>query len=257
MCLIVFAWQAHPRYRLVLAANRDEFYQRPTLALHRWADTPQVIAGRDLQGGGTWCGLSSSGRFAALTNIRAPQQHNPEARSRGELVSAFLQNDQMTPSDYAQQLSQQRLAYNGYNLLFGDAEQLYYYHSVQAQAYTLKPGLYGLSNAALDQPWPKVQRAKAGLHNCLQSAELDPEALLALLADAHPAPDTELPSTGVTLEWERKLSPIFIPGPDYGTRASTVWLLEHSGRVQVWERGFPERETRYMEWQRADGHSTL
>ena len=124
MCLIVFAWQQHPRYRLVLVANRDEFYQRPTLALHRWADTPQVIAGRDLQGGGTWCGLSNSGRFAALTNIRDPQQHNPEARSRGELVSVFLQNEQMTPSDYAQQLSQQRLAYNGYNLLFGDAEQL-------------------------------------------------------------------------------------------------------------------------------------
>ena len=234
MCLIVFAWRpGHPQ-PLIVAANRDEFYARPSLPLAHWEDRPGLYAGRDLKAGGTWLGIGRNGRFAALTNIRNPQlaQGGP---SRGELVAAFL-HSQQTPAEYLQDLSRQAGDYAGFNLLVGDAQQLWHFNQQQGEARPLTEGVYGLSNADLDTAWPKLQRAKAALNDCLTEARSDD--LLNLLGDSQAAADHELPDTGVGLALERLLSSIFIASPSYGTRASTALIVEADGRRQIAERRF-------------------
>ena len=234
MCLIVFAWRPGHALPLVVAANRDEFHARPSLPLARWEDAPSVYAGRDLEAGGTWLGIGAEGRFAALTNIRDPAQPLG-LRSRGELTAAFLQGEQ-APLDYLHSLAHQASKYAGFNLLVGDAGQLCFFNSREGEPRVLPAGIYGLSNARLDTPWPKLQRAKRALTECLDAA--DSEQLLNLLADPQPASDTQLPDTGVGLATERLLSSVFIAGAHYGTRASTTLLVAADGQRDMRERSF-------------------
>ena len=229
------------RYDLVVAANRDEFYERPTAQASFWEDASHVLAGRDLEKMGTWMGVTKQGRFAALTNYRDPDNESSNMRSRGELVGQFLIGDNQPPQ-YLQMIQQHRDQYPGFNLIVGDGSSLYYYSNIENEIRLLKPGLYGLSNHLLDTPWPKVRKGKEGLERCLKgSTEILKDCLFSSLQYADPAPDEELPSTGVSLEWERKLSPLFIQTPDYGTRSSTVLFMTDKN-VRFVERMFRERE---------------
>jgi uncharacterized protein with NRDE domain len=229
MCLILIAYRCYPGIDLLVAANRDEFYDRPTAPLAFWDDAPQVLAGRDLQHGGTWLGVTQTGRFAALTNYRDPRQVRPGAPSRGQLVSAYLQGVEPA-TDYLARLTTQFSHYNGFSLLLGDAAGLHYYSNRGDAPRTLLPGWYGLSNHLLNTPWPKLKRGLALAQSALaQQPEPVPDDLLPALTDRAPAPDAALPRTGVPLEWERWLSPIFIEAPGYGTRSSTVLLTKESG----------------------------
>lgn len=230
MCLLLFSYRQHPQYPLVLAANRDEFYPRPTAPAAFWDDAPHVLAGRDLKGGGTWMGVSRSGRIAALTNYREWPGYDPEAPSRGALVADFLTGD-AAPQAYLEALAPTADAYNGFNLIVGTATDLWYFSNREEEVRALAPGLYGLSNHLLDTPWPKVVRGKAALAHALQQDRPDPEVLLALLRDTTCAPEGELPETGVGLEKERMLSPMFITSPSYGTRLSTVLLADAEGTL--------------------------
>jgi uncharacterized protein with NRDE domain len=231
-------------YRLVLGANRDEFYDRPTAAMGYWADAAQVLAGRDLRGGGTWLGITATGRFGAVTNYRDPASFKAEAPSRGHLVSAFLQGRE-TPQAYLDSLGPRAGVYNGFNLLLGDRQDLFYFSNRAGGPQALVPGVYGISNHLLNSPWPKVEKGKAGLDALLHgNGPIDPEALFDLLAGRSIPPDGQLPDTGVGLEWERILSPLFIQGPGYGTRSSTVLTWEKNGRINVQERGFDAQANR-------------
>ena len=234
MCLIVFAWRPNHELPLIVAANRDEFYERPTLALGRWLDAPDIVAGRDLQAGGTWLGIGAAGRFAALTNIRAPGTPTG-ARSRGELPERYLRG-QLTPHAYLTELAGHLEHYAGFNLLVGDEHELWYLNSHAAVPEQLGPGLYGLSNAALDSPWPKLLRARDAMQGHMD--EPDAEELLQLLNDPALAEDAQLPKTGVPYEWEKRLSSIFITSADYGTRASTVLIRRADGSAEITERSF-------------------
>ncbi|CAD5106079.1 NRDE family protein [Zestomonas carbonaria] len=234
MCLIVFAWRPGHELPLVVAANRDEFYARPSLPLGEWEDAHGLYAGRDLEAVGTWMGVTADGRFAALTNIRDPGQPQG-ARSRGELVARYLRGH-LSPAAYLEQVAAEAHAYTGFNLLVGTREQLFYLNAREAEPRRLDAGIYGLSNAALDTPWPKLERSKAALAGCLVDPK--PEALLALLADPEPASDASLPDTGVGLATERLLSSPFIASPNYGTRASTALLRRADGSQLLVERSF-------------------
>lgn len=234
MCLIVFAWRpGHPQ-PLLMAANRDEFYDRPSLPLIEWPDAPGVIAGRDQQAGGTWLGIGPQGRFAALTNIRDPRQP-PRGRSRGELPIQYL-SGKLGPQEFSYELARRAGDYSGFNLLLGDHQQLWLLNSRAGEPVQLSEGIYGLSNAELDTPWPKVEKAKALLSECLITPQIP--SLLDLLHDAQQVEDARLPDTGVGLNTERLLSSIFIATRSYGTRASTVLVMHADGRRQLVERSF-------------------
>ncbi len=243
MCLILFAWRAHPRYRLVLAANRDEYYARPAEAMAWWDDAP-LLAGRDLEAGGTWLGLARGGRFAALTNVRDPAAFVAGRPSRGQLVPDWLRHAGGVDG-YLAALAARGADYNGFNLLAGDREALWYYGNRSGEPpCAVAAGIHGLSNHRLDTPWPKVHRGTEGLARLLDRDAVEPEALLELLADRTAAPDAELPDTGVGLEWERQLSPLFIETERYGTRCSTVLLLEAGGGGLALERDVISGATR-------------
>ena len=241
MCLILFAYRQHARYRLVLAANRDEFYGRPTAPATFWEDAPDLLAGRDLKSGGTWLGVTRAGRFAAITNYREPDVRLEDAPSRGELVAGFLQSEQ-APEAYLDDLASSADSYNGFNLIIGDAKRMGYFSNREGTVRILEPGVYGLSNHLLDTPWPKVKKGRRLLEAHLDSDKIDDAALLDALNDPAPAPDAALPDTGVGLAWERALSPLFIQSPDYGTRASSVLLIRHDGAVTFAERTFEAGE---------------
>lgn len=238
MCLLLFAYRAHPDYPLVIAANRDEFHRRPA-APAGWWEEGDILAGRDLEAGGTWFGLNRCGRFAAVTNFRDPGNHLPGARSRGDVVVATLRTELNGPA-WLHRLEAEGERYNGFNLLFGGADEgVFSFSNRSRQPGQLAPGIYGLSNHLLETPWPKVLRGKAKLHAYLHSAQLPSlEPLLDLLGDREPAPDGELPATGIGIEWERLLSSIFIVSADYGTRASTAVLVDSSGQIHFMERAF-------------------
>lgn len=225
MCLILFAYKSHPKYKLIVAANRDEFYKRPTAPAHFWEDNPQVLAGRDLEKMGTWIGVTKGGRFSALTNFRNPMEATEGKLSRGELVSGAL-TFQGDLRDYMESLRERESLYPGYNLLAGDQNELYYFSNIGHQVVKLEPGIYGISNELLNSNWPKVNRGKIGLEKIVSSnKDLSVEELFALLANAEPAPDELLPKTGVPIEMERMLSPLFIKSEGYGTRSSTILLM--------------------------------
>ncbi len=229
MCLVLVVWQMHPQYSCVIAANRDEFHARPAAPAGWWSDHPAILAGRDLEAGGTWLGITRTGRFAALTNYRDPQQRQKAAPSRGALVVSMLESG-ATVAECLTHLSGIGAAYNGFNLLFSDGEKLGIFESVRGAGRELGPGIYGLSNHLLDTPWPKVQIAKSRLEAALLG-RTDDASLLGLLRDDEPAPDGQLPRTGVSLEWERLLSSAFVRAPDYGTRCSTIIRIERQGRA--------------------------
>ncbi|MGQ0657802.1 MAG: NRDE family protein [Chromatiales bacterium] len=238
MCLILLAWRHHPRYPLVIAANRDEFRARPSAAVRFWSDRPDILGGRDLQQGGTWLGISRGGRVAAVTNYREAGPPVSPALSRGWLVQEFLLGTE-APGDYLREVQSRAELYNGFGLFVGDTRRICYYSNRGTGIRDLDPGLYGLSNHLLDTPWPKVRRGKAALQRALdREGAPDVEELLGILADGTPAADDLLPHTGVGLEHERSLSPICVRGEDYGTRCSTVLLLSHDGEVTLAERSF-------------------
>ena len=237
MCLIVFAYDVHPSYRLILAANRDEFYERPSAPADFWEDQPQVLAGRDLKEGGTWLGVTREGKFAAITNYRDSSAFKSNALSRGGLVSRYISGKQ-NPSHYLEEISPQADKYNGFNLILGEGSDLFVF-SNRGEKQKLKSGIYGLSNHFLNTPWPKVSRGKRLLKAALdkKGADLE-EALFALLADRHIPPDSKLPATGIGLEWEQVLSSIFITSPVYGTRSSTILLIGKNNCVKFVEKVF-------------------
>ncbi|MBM3391458.1 MAG: NRDE family protein [Betaproteobacteria bacterium] len=236
MCLILLAWRAHPDYPLVVAANRDEFFARRTAAADFWSDAPHVLAGRDLEADGTWLGVTRQGRFAALTNYRDPARNRSVTSSRGELVSRFLTGAQRGP-DYLAELEARADRYNGFNLIFGDARELWCFSNCGEGERRLEPGIYGLSNHLLDTPWPKVVQGKSALGAALQALpEVAP--LFDLLCDDRIAPDEALPRTGVSLEWERLLSAAFIRMPGYGTRSSTVLVMDRQPRLRFVEQTY-------------------
>jgi uncharacterized protein with NRDE domain len=226
----------HPAYQLILAANRDEFYERPTASLDYWSDHPDVLAGRDLKGNGTWLGVTRSGRLAAVTNYREPAPPRENAPSRGILISDFLTGNS-SPERYLKAVSKKGKAYNGFNVVAGDPSGLYYYSNRASRVRQLQPGLYGISNHLIDTAWPKIQRGKDLLQGQLCGREkIDIEKIWKILADRWLPADKALPDTGVGLEWERILAPLFISSPDYGTRSSSIVLLEYSGRITFMER---------------------
>lgn len=225
MCLILFAYKTHPKYPLIVAANRDEFYGRPTAAAHFWEDAPHILAGRDLEKKGTWMGITKKGRFAALTNYRDPLESAEGKKSRGEIVRGALQAKGEV-EQYMKELAQQDEVYPGYNLLVGNSDELYYYSNREGKVTKLGPGVYGVSNHLLNSPWPKVDQGKAGIEAILQANnESLVEDLFMLLTNTDQAQDHLLPKTGVSLELERILSPLFIESDGYGTRSSTVMLM--------------------------------
>jgi uncharacterized protein with NRDE domain len=232
MCLILVAWHAHPDYPLVVAANRDEYHQRAAEAAHWWSQ-PHILAGRDLSAGGTWLGVTPDGRFAALTNYRDPGRLIAAAPSRGAIVPATL-DTRMPAERRLQQLQREGSAYNGFNLIFNDGDQLAVFESVAGSGRLLAPGVYGLSNHLLDTPWPKVVTAKAALGTALTDLP-DEQPLLGLLRDQRQADEAQLPRTGVSQAWEQLLSSAFICSETYGTRCSTVLMRDRQGRVRLTE----------------------
>ena len=241
MCIILLAHKAHPDYPLILAANRDEAYDRPAAPAAFWSDHPQVCGGRDLEKGGTWLGLTRAGRVAAVTNFRDGLPKNPAARSRGELVGAFLTGNSDAGA-YLERVKAQGDQYNDFILIAGDLDALYWLSNRGPGVERIPPGVHGLSNHLLNTPWPKITRSKRGVEALLDAAE---PALVAglfdLLADRSEAPDHELPDTGVGLSRERQLSAVFISGERYGTRASTVVLVDKQGGVLFMRTQFRHR----------------
>jgi uncharacterized protein with NRDE domain len=251
MCLILLALDTHPDYALVLAANRDEFYDRPTAPAAFWKDAPDVLAGRDLRAGGTWLGMDRRGRLAAVTNYRQGRRETVAPRSRGHLVSDYLTSRIDARAHIARVERDDAQLYNGFNLICGDARGLHYFSNRQGRTRALEAGVYGLSNHLLDSPWPKVTAGKDGLTRLLSTSGGELLArLFALLADRREVPDELLPRTGVSPEWERLLSAAFIASPEYGTRSSSVVLIARAGRARFVERTFgpggtPGEEVRF------------
>lgn len=242
MCLILLAHRIHADYPLLLAANRDEFYERPTAPAHFWDEAPQLLAGRDLQGGGTWLGVTRAGRWAAVTNYREAARPMTGGRSRGALVRDFLMGGE-SPGAFLEGVSAEAGCYPGFNLLAGTRSEAWYFSNRDGSARPLSPGFYALSNALLDTPWPKVVRSREAFASALRLPDSSlEEALFALLADRRQATDAELPDTGFGLEWERLLSPPFILSPTYGTRSSTVLACSRDGEATLTERTFPPGE---------------
>lgn len=236
MCLIAFAWNLHPRWRLVLAGNRDEYHARPSAPLARWDDMP-VIAGRDLEAGGTWLGVNKDGRCGVVTNVRDPRVPQT-GRSRGLLVTDWLRGA-ADATAHAQVLGATAASYRPFNLLTFDARAAYYLgNRPEPRVQAVTAGVHGLSNADFNTPWPKTRQLMARLEAWLEEGSEDVAPLLAALADERPALDDELPDTGIGRERERQLSAAFIRGPDYGTRASTLVLVDHSGHGRILERRF-------------------
>lgn len=235
MCLIAWDWQPDADMPLLLIANRDEFYARPTQALHAWQATP-IVAGKDLQAGGTWLGLAGARRLAALTNVRDLRHQRPDAPSRGALVSGFLSSRQ-TAADYLAQVAQEAAQFNPFNLLVFDGDRLCGLQSQSAQVQHFAPGLGAVSNAGFGTPWPKLLMLQSGL-GALQGAQRTAtDALFALLAQDQSAPDHLLPDTGLPRERERLLSRAFIRSADYGTRASSIVMVRRNSAEFI-ERSF-------------------
>ncbi|HTY02487.1 MAG TPA: NRDE family protein [Rhodocyclaceae bacterium] len=226
MCLILVAWQVHPEFPLVVAANRDEFFSRPTASANFWPGN-EILAGRDLQAGGTWMGITRCGRFAALTNYRDPALYRDGLASRGQLVADFLAA-QAEPTVWLEHIRSMAPDFNPFNVVVGDRRTLACFSSVSGEIRRLEPGVFGLSNHLLDTPWPKVEAAKSSLARALKALP-DDGALFDLLRDDTIHADEALPRTGVSLAWERLLSAAFVQGPGYGTRSSTVLKVSRRG----------------------------
>lgn len=247
MCLILFAHRAHARYPLILAANRDEWFDRPTAPAGFWDARPDLLAGRDLEQNGTWLGVTRAGRFAGITNFRAPSGVLPNAPSRGQIVRDYLEGDG-SPEEFAAALAASAAQYNGYNFLGGTIDRLMYFSNRLDAPQAVTPGVHGLSNHLLDTDWPKVETGKVRIEALRAAGAIELAQLFDVLADREPAADSALPATGVPLGWERALSAAHIQpysraqadGTErhYGTRCATVLLIDASGTVEFAERSF-------------------
>ena len=242
MCLIMLAWQQHEDVPLLIAANRDEAFDRPSADLDWWTDAPDIAAGRDRVAGGTWLALHRNGRFGVVTNFREPDPA-PSTRSRGELITRWL-TEQPPAEAFAARLAEDAHAYAGFNLLYGDRSSLHYFSNRDPHSGPLAPGTYALSNALLDTPWPKVTAARRHAEDAIAAGTLDPEHYFAFLVDATPAPDDALPEEPGSLARRRVLSAPFIVGDRYGTRCSTVVSRERDGAVRMTERHYAPGGTR-------------
>jgi uncharacterized protein with NRDE domain len=245
MCILLLSLRQHPRYPLIVAANREETYDRPTAAASFWDDAPNVLAGRDLLQGGTWLGITRQGRFAALTNFRRRESDRPDGPSRGGLVSEFLRGNQ-TPDDYLAEVVANGRLYSGFSLIVGDDSEFRYYSNQEHEPHQLVSSLYGVSNHLLDTPWPKLVQGKRELNRLLLAAsDPTPDQLFTILANSTMADDDELPDTGIGIDNERLLSPLFVNAGNYGTRSSTVVLIDKTGNVTLVERTFDRRPDHY------------
>lgn len=231
MCLILLAWKVHPDFPLVLAANRDEFHARPARPMSWWPEDEQILAGKDLKAGGTWLGIHASGKFAALTNFRDPDNHRSSASTRGALVLDYLKAD-APPQPYLETLAGDPRSFNGFNLIAGNRDEVFVYSNIDNAIRPVEAGVHGVSNHLWNTPWPKVAKGRRYLSSLLN---LDPSswssALMRFLSNSTPAPDSALPDTGVGLAMERPLSAPFVKMPafNYGTRCSTVVTVHRGG----------------------------
>lgn len=246
MCILFIAVEQHPDYPLIIAANRDEYFARPTDTSHFWQQHPSILAGKDLVAGGTWMGVTQNGYISSLTNIRNPAMLKENVQSRGELVLNYLV-DEPKPEDYLSQLQQTKNNYNGYNLLFGHWSDLQVYNNHDNSSHQLTKGFYGLSNANLNSPWPKINKGVQDLENyCKNPGDLKDQVFFELMQNDTLAEDHLVQKTGAPEEWEKQLSSIFIRTPKYGTRASTLVLVDQSKNMHWHEKVYDE-----------SGHCTL
>jgi uncharacterized protein with NRDE domain len=247
MCLIVFAYKFHKKFKLIVASNRDELYKRPTQDSHKWDTVPFIIAGKDLEQGGTWLGINENGLFAAVTNYRQPTLSNENKLSRGIMLKDFLLGNENSEV-FLDKLAGKADLYNGFNLLIGDPENLFYYSNIEFAIKKVEPGLYGISNALFDTPWPKVEYAKNKLAEIISSEDFSEEEIFKLLGTDQKFPDELLPNTGLNIELERKLSPVFIKSDFYGTRSSNILSIDYDNNVRFVERVYEMdnwRESRF------------
>lgn len=240
MCIAYLAYQTSPEWPLIMAANRDEFHARPAAPAAPWVDAPEVLGGIDLQAGGTWLAANKQGQIGCLTNYREPQSQQSSAPSRGLLISNYLKGKQQA-NEYLEQLQASASQYNGFNILLGDAQHLYYFSNKQNLISLVAPGHHVLSNHLLNSPWPKSEKLRQGfaalpLKDLLNAHDLEP--LFACLYDQEKAFDEDLPQTGIGIEWERLLSSPFIVSADYGTRCSSILAIHQNGQVYFAERRF-------------------
>lgn len=238
MCILFFALKQHPTYPVIICANRDEFHQRPTQSMHWWSEKNNqqtILAGKDLQAGGTWLGLNKQGRFSALTNFRQPQLFDSNKQSRGDLVLQALakKNDAV-----ALQLEKSADAYNDFNLVFGQLNNLACFDSVSQKLQPLTIGFHSLCNGALDDIWPKMALGQSQLAKTVQTPYLDVDKLFELMTNSEQAKTEHLPNTGVPLNWEQLLSSIFIVSPEYGTRTTNVITQDNEGKIAVYDRSY-------------------
>jgi uncharacterized protein with NRDE domain len=244
MCLIFLSLNQHPNYKLIVAANRDEFYERKTATADFWSDHPEILGGRDLEAGGTWMAMNRSGKISMITNYRDLKNLKPKAPSRGKLVSDYLLDD-ISPEHYLNKIAPNKDQYNGFNLVVGSSKELWYLSNYKPGVEKVADGNHGLSNALLDTPWPKVVAGKKKFESIIKSDKVGPDTLFNLLFDDHVAPDNQLPDTGVGLERERQLSSMFIKSPGYGSRCSTVVLIDQNNHVVFAERVYDFRTFEY------------
>ena len=244
MCLIAFAYQAHTTYPLIIIANRDEFYERPTATASFWQDVPGILAGRDLKLKGSWMGVSTSGRFAAITNFRDPRRPDSGDLSRGEIVQDFL-SCQQTSAIFVDNLRTKKALYGGFNVLLYDGKELHHYNNVLDEHSIVPPGVHSVSNATLNTPWPKVTFAKQALQTAIAADTLEVTSLIPLLTNDQMAPDEALPDTGVGIHLERALSAAFVKLPNYGTRCATAITFHQHGTIQLLERTYEQGTMRF------------
>lgn len=239
MCLITFAYKAHPTYKLIIAANRDEFYNRPTRKAQFWKDEKhsEILAGKDLEAGGTWMGINTSGKWGALTNYRDPSWVREHPPSRGELILDFLKNKEL-PKAQLLHLKENAKDYSGFNLLLGDTESLFHFSNVTNSITEIESGIHGVSNALFNTSWPKLNQAKQELKEVIKSKNFEFEDLFQLLKNEHKPPKEQLPNTGIPKEWEKAVSSVFIKTESYGTRCSTLLLIDYDGKATFLERRY-------------------
>lgn len=237
MCLLLLSFKTNPNYKLIIAANRDEFYERPTASLNMWENHPELFAGKDLKEKGTWLGITKNGRIAAITNYRDMASIKNDAPTRGKLVTDFLLND-MNPEEYSDILLEKAAIYNGYNIIYGNIDSLYYFSNINKKSMNLSAGIFGLSNHLLDSPWPKVIKGKTIFSKILEEPEPSKDKLFDLLRDNEIYPDETLPETGLGKEVERMVSPIFTVTEKYGTRSSSVIFVDNDNNIEFTEKSY-------------------
>ncbi len=246
MCLLLISYNTNPEYPFVVAANRDEFYLRPTEKAHFWKDHPALLAGKDIEAGGTWLGITKSGRFAAITNYRDMRTIKDNAPTRGLLTLNFLTSEDSGFS-YGRSLIPEADRYNGYNLVFSDMENLFYFSNQTKELNKLSDGVYGLSNHLLDTPWPKVVRSKEAFIDAVSNDKVSEEDLFHILSDDREAPEDQLPDTGLSRELEKAVSPVFIKSDGYGTRSSTIIMVNSVNEVLFVERSLDTKTGKWIE----------